>query len=528
DGGTAANSGFSTRGAAATFTTTSTGPINISIDSTTQTYSGGAGVDTIRISSRVDATQTITGGAGTADELILEGGAYALTAATGAKVTGFETLGVAANVTGTIDMSNLASGFTKLHIIGNSSVAFTKVPNNINLQIDKATTQVTLVMNDATGPADTVNVSLGTAISDSVTFGTLIFKDSASVGVGTLNLVSNGVDITPGDAVANFNTVVITDNGLSNFNVSGTQGLRVTTMNQATSQATSITLNNTNTSSYGLQIGVLTDSKLTSLNFAGTGLTKITTLTASTTNTLAITNTGDQLATLNAMTSTASLKNLTLSGNVQIGDGLVGGTGMTLTNTTGLTIDATEGATRAKLTMAGAGSGNVDNIMLGNGNNVVTNVSTAGTVNLTVGTGSNYITLGGATTNSTGRYNITLDAGSSPDYITVGTGGSTYATTPNYVITGAQTGDRIIFSADGASSGNSLSATTPGASLAQTITAVQAAAAFSHGVAYAVYGGNTYLAQSYSGTLAATDTTIIEIVGTHSFTASTGYVTVAS
>ena len=82
--------------------------------------------------------------------------------------------------------------------------------------------------------------------------------------------------------------------------------------------------------------------------------------------------------------------------------------------------------------------------------------------------------------------------------------------------------------ADGASAGNSLSATTPGGSAAQTITAVEAAAAFSHGVAYAVYGGNTYLAQSASGMLAPTDTTIVELIGVHSFTASTGYVTLAS
>jgi len=147
---------------------------------------------------------------------------------------------------------------------------------------------------------------------------------------------------------------------------------------------------------------------------------------------------------------------------------------------------------------------------------------------ITLGTGSNYITLGGATTNTTGRYNLTLDAGAAPDYITVGTGGTTYATMPNYVITGAQTGERISFNADIASSANSLSATTAGASVAQTITAVESATAFSHGVAYAVYDGNTYLAQSASGVLSATDTTIIQLMGAHSFTASTGYVTLAS
>jgi hypothetical protein len=531
DGGTSAATGFSTRGGAATLTTTSSGAVNVSIDGTTQSFTGSTGVDTIRISSRVDATQTVTGGSSTADELILEGGAYALTAATGVKVTGFETLGVSANVTGTIEMSNLAAGFSKLHIIGNSSVAFTKVSNNMNLQMDKASTQVTVVTADTTGPADTINVSLGTATSDSVNFGTLICKDSTSVGLGTVNLVSNGVDITPGDAVANFNTMVMTDNGLSSLNVSGTQGLKITTLNQATSQATSFTLNNTNSGSAGVNIGVFTDTKLASLNFAGTGVSSITTLTASTTTSLAIDNSGTQTAMVKAMTSTANLRTLTLTGNVQVGDGLVTGTGMTLTWTQGFTVSGSTDAAHVKLTMAGAGAGFTDNLTLGNGNNTVTNVSTSGTVNLTLGTGSNYITLGGATTNSTGLYNVTLgshSAATGVDYITVGTGGTAYASAPNYVITGAVTGDRLSFNADSVSSANALTATTAGGSATQTISAVEAAAAFTHGVAYAVYGGNTYVAESASGVLASTDTTLVELIGTHTFTASTGYLTLAS
>jgi len=530
DGGTAANSGFSTRGSSATLTTTSSGAISVSIDATTQSFTGSTGVDTIRISSRVDATQTVTGGSSSADELVLEGGAYALTAATGTHVTGFETLGVAANVTGTVDLSNLGSGFTKLHILGNSSVAFTKVDSGTSLQIDKASTQVTLVTKSSGSPnTDVINVSLGTATSDSVTFGTLIFKDSASVGVSTVNLVSNGVDITPGDAVANFNTVVLTDNGLSNLNVSGTQGLRITTINQATSQATSFTLTNTDTGSAGVTIGVLTDSKLASLNFAGSGLSKITTLTASTTNTLAIDNSGSQLATVSSMTSTANLRNITLTGNVQIGDGLVGGTGMTLTYTGGLTVSAATDYAHVKLTMAGAASGNSDNLTLGDGNNVITNVSTAGTVNLTVGTGSNYITMGGATTNSTGLYNITLGAGSSATYVTVGTGGTHYATAPNYLITGAQAGDRIMFSADGTSSSAAPTEYSPDTSAAATIADLEAAVAgHAHMVAYAVFGGNTYVVETSSGTPATTDTAVIEIMGVHTFTASTGYLTLVS
>ncbi|MES2071947.1 MAG: hypothetical protein V4488_16445 [Pseudomonadota bacterium] len=59
-----------------------------------------------------------------------------------------------------------------------------------------------------------------------------------------------------------------------------------------------------------------------------------------------------------------------------------------------------------------------------------------------------------------------------------------------------------------------------------TITAIEAAAA--HNVAYAVFGGNTYVAESVSGVLAGSDTTLVELVGVHTLTASTGYLTVAS
>ncbi|MDO8280124.1 MAG: hypothetical protein Q7T63_18635, partial [Burkholderiaceae bacterium] len=531
DGGTTAANGFAARGEAATFTSTSSGPINLSLDSNTQSYAGSTGVSTIRISSRTNATQAISGGSSSSDELILEGGAYALTADTGLKVTGFETLGVAPNVTGTIDMSQLAEGFTRLHLLGNSAVAFTQVSPNAVLALDQASTQATLVYADSTGPADTATLILGTETSDSVNFGTLILKDAAAVGIGTVNIVSNGVDITPGDAVANFNTMVLTDNGLSTLNVSGTQGLRITTLNQATTQATDMTIHNTNTGSAGLTIGVLTNTKLTSLGFSGTGATKITTLTNSSSTTLDIDNSGSQLATISSFTSTANLQNLTLTGNVQIGDGLVDGTGLTATSTAGVTVNAATNHAHVKLTMAGAAAGHTDSITLGNGNNTVTNVSTAGTVNLTVGTGSNYLTLGGATTNTTGTYNVilgahTLDSG--PNYITVGTAGAAYASTPNYVITGAATGDRIIFAADSASSDSALTVTAAGASVELTIAAIQEAASTAHGVAYAVFDGHTYLTESVSGVLSATDTTLVQLMGTHSFTASAGYVTVAS
>jgi hypothetical protein len=532
DAGTTAGNGFAARGAAATFTTTSSGAITLSLDSNTQTFVGSTGKDTIRITSTADATKVITGGSGTTDELILEGGAYALTAATGAKVTGFETLGVASNVTGTINMANLATGITGLHIIGNSTVVFSKVAANTTLKLDVASTSVTYGVANATGAADAVTVTLGGASSDTVNFGTIVLQDANAVGIGTVNLVSNGVNITAGDSTANTNTVVLTDNGLSTLNLTGTQGLTITTLNEATTQATSINLNNNNSSSFGLLIGTLTDTNLGGLTFSGTGTTTITTLTDASSTTLAIGNTGSHLATIGTFTSSAALTSLTLTGNVQIGDGSVGGTGLTTTATSGITVAGATDNAHVKLSLGAAGAGLTNNVVLGNGNDVVTDATIAGTSNVTVGTGSNFLTIGGATTNTTGAFNITLGthtAASGSDYITVGTGGTAYATVANYVITGAVTGDRIIFNTDAAATlvghtAGTITAVTAGATVALTIAALEAAvdALAAHGIAYAQFEGNTYVAESISSTLAGTDTTIVEIIGAHTIGAGTG------
>ena len=542
DGGTtshaAAYTGFGALGAAATITTTSSGAITLHLDDTTQTFTGSTGKDTITVSSLADATTVITGGSGTTDELVLEGGAYALTAASASKLTGFETLGVAANVTGNVDMTNLGAGFTGLHIIGNSTVGFTKVAAATNLTLDGTSTSVTVQKADATGAADSITVTLGKSTSDTVNFGTVVLRDANAVGVGTVNLVSAGVDISNGDATANNNTVILTDNGLSVLNVSGSQGLLITTNIQTATQATSFTLNNTNTGSYGVVIGTLTDTNLGNLVFTGTGASTISTLTDATSTTLAISNTGAKMATVGTFTSSAVLTSLTLTGNVQIGDGLVGGTGLTSTATTGVTVSGATDNAHVKLTLGAAALGNTNSVTLGNGNNAVTDATIAGTSNVTVGTGSNFLTVGGATTNTTGAFNITLGAHTSTtgiDTIVVGTGGTAYASAANYVITGAAVGDKIVFNTDAGATlvghtAGVITATTAGATAALTITALETAvdALAAHGVAYAVFGGNTYVAESIASALGGTDTTIIKLVGVHTVTATTGAVLVAS
>jgi hypothetical protein len=167
-------------------------------------------------------------------------------------------------------------------------------------------------------------------------------------------------------------------------------------------------------------------------------------------------------------------------------------------------------------------------ITVGNGNNIVTDVTGTGAVTVIVGTGSNTLSIGAATAtgNTSGTFNITYGTHNSTgsDNITVGTGGTSYATAANYMITGAVTGDRVTFAADAASSNAAL--TTMGAT---TLALIEAAVSgHAHAVAYGLVGGNTYVAESVSGTLGVTDTTLIELLGTRTLTAATGYVTVAS
>ncbi|MDD5175804.1 MAG: DUF4214 domain-containing protein [Sterolibacterium sp.] len=536
DAATAYNGGFAALGAAATFTTTSSGTVNLALDSLNQSFVGSTGVDTIIIDDTIDATKTITAGSATTDELILERGVYALTTATGAKVTGFEVLGLAANATGTVDVATLGSGnnFGKIHVIGNSTVTLANVAHNAAVTIDVASTTVVVGYADATGTADAVTLTLGaSATATNRNYGAVTLKDANDVGIGTVNLVSNGRPISTGGASLS-STMVLTDNGLSTLNFSGTSGLTMTTLNEASTQATTITINNTNTSPFGLNIGTLTDASLGSLTFTGTGLTTIPVLTVASSTVLGLSNTGSQLVDIPLITTTAALRTLTLSGNIKLGvdaTDATGTQGVTLQSTAGVTVSGATDNAHVAVFIDGAAVNKSDSVTLGNGNNVIVDATTVGTVNVTVGTGSNIIALGdvdGTSATTTGVYNVTLGthtATSGPDYITVTTAGDTFATAANVTITGAAVGDRIYIGGDYAMVATGLlTATAAGATEAATITALEAAVT-AGGITYAVFGGNTYVVESITGgstgTLGAADTTVIKIVGSHTITATT-------
>jgi S-layer protein len=517
-----------------------------SVTDTTTVFnaSGSTGTDTVTIAA--DATKAITGGSGTSDEIIANAAGGTFTAAkTGVNVTGFEVLGLTASTTGTTDASVFGSGIKEIDVSANG-VNSTLTNVNTNAAINfaaAATTTASLTVGyvDVTGPSDSVAVTLQGAAASTYATGAaqtvtaLSVEDANGVGIGTLSITDNN----PAFNYSGDNIATLTDPNLAVLNFAGVGGLTIGAT-AFTNTVTSMTVNNTGTGVAGLTV-TMADNSLGGLSFTGSGSTTMNlsdtvagtlAVTAGAGSSVTITDTNLAATHLNltgAMTGTftdANVTSLALSAGQNVS--------FTDSGTSGITISGANDHSQVTLdlTGTGAGSSKVDTITLGNSNNSVTDAELASTVNVTVGTGSNLIVLGGATSNTTGAFNINLGThtlASGPDQINVGTGGTAYATVANYVITGAVTGDIIKFAADSSSSNAALTATTAGASVGATITAIETAAHTigAHGVAYAVYSGNTYVAETVSGTLAATDTTIVQIVGSHTLTAATGHVVIA-
>ena len=523
-------SGLSTLGAALTIVDSSSGVFNAALNDTTQTFTNtGSGANTIIVSSLQNATRTITAGSGTTDELRLEGGAYALTSASAGRFVGFETLGVAANVTGTIDVSAILPGISRLSLPGAATtLTFTRVPTNAGITIAGSGDTVSVGYIDSTGSADVIPVTLsGVGVTS------LTLADANSVGVGTLNLTSN-ISSTQASTTAVNTITTLVDNGLSTLNVSGTSGLVITTLNEASTPSTSFTLNNTSASSRGTTITTLTDTALNTLTFAGSGNSAITNLNTSS-PTLTVANTGSTLQTIGTLTDN-SLTSLTLGANVMLGNAatLNSALGLQSNNSTGITINGSADNAHVTVNLAGAASGRTDSITLGNGNNYVLDTSTAGTVTVTVGAGANYIQLGSANSNTTGTYTVNLGSRSNTlwNQVMVGTGGTNFASAPNYIITGANNGDAIGFLADTNSSSTlttvSLASATTMAAAIALLTGTSGINGVAGRVATGVFGGNTLVAESASGTTSAGDTTVIQINGTPTLTAGSGGITIGT
>ena len=523
DGASVHGTGLAALGKALSITDGSTGSFSAVLDDTTQSFtSSGSGADIITVSALTDATKTITAGTSTANEIVFEGGAYALTSASKGKLVGFQTVGLAANVSGTIDLSVVDPTATGIEVMGANSIAITNAAANAGVTLDSSTgATVSVAYADSTGASDKVAVAMSSAV------GSLSLQDAKGVGIGTVSITNNlGSGETNVSAAHTIGT--FTDGGLSTLNLSGTAGLSVTAL---TGTGATFTLNNTSTNGNGLTVGALSDAALATLTLSGSGLTTIGQLTSAATS-LSISN-GAAAASYVGTLTDATLTTLTLSSGVALGQSTSALTtnGLQDAATAGVTVSGASDNAHVTVNLTnGAASGATDAITLGGGNNVVVDSSTAGTVTVTLGSGANLVELGGASLNTTASFTVTLAARTAtpPNAIVIGTAGNNYASAPNLVVTGVTKGDIIAFGNDTASSSATLTATslTSASSVATAVAALEAVATTAHQVVYGVYSGNTYIVETASGTLGKTDTTVVEVTGSQTLTATAGYVTI--
>jgi hypothetical protein len=515
--------------AVTSFAPTSSGTITATLDASKQAFTGGAGKDVITIS--VDSKKAITGGSGSNDVIVLNNTAATFNGDvnknTTTNVKGFEVLGVNTSSSGTFDMTTLPVGLKSIEVMGTGgATSFTKVTAGTALSIDAAPAAggITYQVADANGAADSLSLTLGTSKTTAGFINTaLVLKDANDVGIGTLNVVSNGSTFN-----TNHTITTLTDNGLSTLNVSGTAGLTITGLNEATTQATSFTINNTETGAAGVVITTLTDANLGSLTFTGTNASQVAQLASLSGKVLTLANTGTGTATVGDLSTGgggANLTTLNLNGNVALGAN-VAVAAAAIGATTGVTVSGATDNAHVNINLTGASVNATDSITLGNGNNYITDGSAAGTVNVTVGSGSNLIDVSTGGNNATYAANITLGAHTNTattfDEVKASvTGGQ--ASGLSATITGAVTGDELVFKDAAQSVLVTLTAAqqniiTADASLTAAINhAFGYTGVAAHDVVAFQWQGNTYVAENVGADTAFTAGTdsVIELVGVH-------------
>ena len=423
----------------------------ITLNAATQSYVGGTGNDIVTIGA--DALVAITGGNGT-DTIALSATAATYTNANyRTNVTGFETLRVTNVAGGTYNMTTF-TGFSNIQVSSAGSTnAFSNVVAGTGLQLLTNTVSVTYTLAGTNGAASTVNVGLnGTAVDANLgggtagfTTGILVLRDANAVGVGTVNINSDA-SVFGGAHVIN----TLTDNALSNLNITGTGSLSIGAI--ATGQtaltisdnATGITANSGVTD--GIVVLTGTNDILGQINFSGTHAFTIGTLTDNVPNlTLANANTGTSGVLTVGTHTAAALTSLTLTGSVAL-------TGV-YANAGAMTISGATDNSIVNITATGAG---VKTITLGNGANIL--VTGAGNDVITVGTGGNTITA------AAGGDVVTLGAGTASSAIVYSAVAQTIqgaVTSGTTALTAAAGADRVI----GAIAGDTINLTAWGTGL---------------------------------------------------------------
>ena len=201
----------------------STGTNTVTLDDTVAAYKGGSGVDTVIVSGV--ATQTIDGGAGSADVIDLAGvGATILTAATAAKFLNFEVLSTTGG-SGVFDASLLSS--VKGLVAGGNTGAttFANVAAGTSLTLAADPTAAVTYGLKADTSSDSLVLNLGTAKTAGINFA----GNAVNIGaIETVNIVSNGTVVTATGASTGTNALALTDAAVTKLVISGAESLTLT------------------------------------------------------------------------------------------------------------------------------------------------------------------------------------------------------------------------------------------------------------------------------------------------------------
>ena len=464
----------------------SSGAVTVWLDgSQQQVFFGGSGSTLVTLEG--NTAQEVTAGTGANSEVVVDFALNgALSAQTATHVTGFEILGVTGAIGAgaqIIDVANFTGD--AFHVLdvqsgaASGSLAFTQVQAGTALQVDSGDTQALVYQtNDGSGPNDSLTVTLGQAgAAGGAQTAALTLEDAMALqGIGNVTFSTlglSGYSQTLGQ---------LTDVGLTNLVLQGQQSTQITTLND--SVATLSVIDNAPGSS---AIHTLNDGNLSNANFAqnGGGLLVV----------------GDNSFAGNALVQ------LTLTGNVAL-------TMSQDAASTGVTVDATQDNQNVTIDLLnGAGNGATDVLTLGNGNNQLTDASHLGQVDITVGTGSNLISLTGS--GESASITLGMHGVGASDHIAIGASG--YGSNQALVtVSGYNPGqDHLQFLAD-SSAGTLVQsitateaaafATAHGLDLTQLATWVNGALASngfdlaSHGVVTFQTGGNTYLLEQAGAT----------------------------
>lgn len=229
-------------------TSATTGAVAATIDGTKTTYTGGAGVDTVTLTTGTALTKAIDLGAGddtlsfaavavSGSSAVLNGGdgidtlsmnaarAVALSGATQTFYTNFERLLINDNGTGTVNLANL--GFTNYVTTSGSSgsLVLNNLANNGTVVLTAAaTTDVTVGIKDAdTGATDVLNAVLSS--SGNLAAGKLVAANVETVNIST---VDTEVVVAPAVQTKNVDSLTLTADKATTVNLSGAADLTLT------------------------------------------------------------------------------------------------------------------------------------------------------------------------------------------------------------------------------------------------------------------------------------------------------------